>query len=73
MLSKDGKFYDVVCDTEEDIVGNIRVICSDCKSEISLVMSLLYNNEHNISRIEKCTHCGKLNLVWDKTLSRVNS
>ncbi len=66
MLTRDSKFYDVVCDKEEDVVGNLRMLCGNCKKEISIVMAILYNKEHPASRIDKCPHCGKLNLVWDK-------
>lgn len=66
MLTRDSKFYDVVSDKEEDVVGNLRMLCGHCKKEVSIVMAILYNKEHIESRIDKCPHCGKLNLIWDK-------
>jgi len=66
MMTKDNKYFDIVCDKEEDVVGNLRIICGNCKSEISIVMSLLYNKKHSSSRVDKCPHCEKLNLVWDR-------
>ncbi len=67
LMTKDKKAYDIICDKEEDILGNIRLLCGECKMEIGLVMSIIYNREHTESRVERCPHCRKLNLVWDKS------